>query len=305
MRSGCAPPRAVRPHQAQRLHAACAGVPRRGCARAASVSASQQRKHAEAKKGEQRTRLQCGMRHWSPSHCAEAPRRDESGRRTRHAARPHQPPPLRGGGIFGVALSRTFPTMQALRPLLRPLRVFLSSHPAVPCTLPAPLGRRALHTGQNASATAPYLCASARALAPSLLTRSLLPGLRRAPAAHPHARVRWGSRKAGSTGFKTKSAVKKRFRITGGGALRRLSSGKRHLNLHKSSTRIHRLGACSAPAASAPACLHLPARLLTTCHDALPHNARTHLPPPQARKKPSKTRACESATCAFLGCPPF
>ena len=75
----------------------------------------------------------------------------------------------------------------------------------------------------------------------------------------PRGTVRWGSRKAGSTGFKTKSAVKKRFRITGGGALRRMSSGKRHLNLHKSSTRIHRLGAWLALAAPAPAPSRQPA----------------------------------------------
>ena len=52
---------------------------------------------------------------------------------------------------------------------------------------------------------------------------------------------------------------KKRFRITGGGALRRMSSGKRHLNLHKSSTRIHRLGAWLALAAPAPAPSRQPA----------------------------------------------
>lgn len=42
-------------------------------------------------------------------------------------------------------------------------------------------------------------------------------------------------------GFKTKSSVKKRFKIRGGGVLVRQPSGKRHLNLHKSSARISRL----------------------------------------------------------------
>lgn len=55
--------------------------------------------------------------------------------------------------------------------------------------------------------------------------------------------VRFGSRKAGSIGVKTKSAVKKRFRVNGGGTLKRMCSGKRHLNIHKSSAQIHRLGA--------------------------------------------------------------
>lgn len=52
---------------------------------------------------------------------------------------------------------------------------------------------------------------------------------------------------------KTKSAIKKRFRVRGNGAITRLQSGKRHLNLHKSSARITSLGAslwlraCDAP----------------------------------------------------------
>lgn len=42
--------------------------------------------------------------------------------------------------------------------------------------------------------------------------------------------------------LKTKSAVKKRFRINGGGKIVRMRSGKRHINIHKSSERINRLG---------------------------------------------------------------
>jgi hypothetical protein len=43
---------------------------------------------------------------------------------------------------------------------------------------------------------------------------------------------------------KTKSAVKKRFRVNGGGQLLRKKSGSRHLNMHKSASRLTRLGAC-------------------------------------------------------------
>ncbi len=43
--------------------------------------------------------------------------------------------------------------------------------------------------------------------------------------------------------IKTKSAVKKRFRVTGGGLLVRFKAGRRHLNVHKSRSRVNRLGA--------------------------------------------------------------
>jgi ribosomal protein L35 len=42
--------------------------------------------------------------------------------------------------------------------------------------------------------------------------------------------------------FKTPSAVKKRFRVSAGGAILRLKGGKSHLNYHKSSRHVHRLG---------------------------------------------------------------
>jgi ribosomal protein L35 len=120
-----------------------------------------------------------------------------------------------------------------LRTLVRPLRVFLSGGLPLPVSS-ASLGPRLLPRGLSSLSTP----------LPALASR--LPSLQQ-PILHlqqlPRGAVRWGSRKAGSTGFKTKSSIKKRFRITGGGALRRLSSGKRHLNLHKSSSRIHRLGA--------------------------------------------------------------
>ena len=64
-----------------------------------------------------------------------------------------------------------------------------------------------------------------------------------APALCGPSPVRHGSRKAGALGVKTKSAIKKRFRVSGGGTIRRLQAGKRHLNLHKSAARIRRLGA--------------------------------------------------------------
>ena len=41
---------------------------------------------------------------------------------------------------------------------------------------------------------------------------------------------------------KTKSAVKKRFRVNGGGLLIRKQSGKRHLNLSKTRRRVNELG---------------------------------------------------------------
>ena len=53
--------------------------------------------------------------------------------------------------------------------------------------------------------------------------------------------VRFGSRKAGSVGTKTKSAVKKRFRVRGGGTLVRQAAGKRHLNIHKTRRHVNRL----------------------------------------------------------------
>ena len=55
------------------------------------------------------------------------------------------------------------------------------------------------------------------------------------------APARFGSRKAGSVGTKTKSAVKKRFRVRGGGTLVRQAAGKRHLNIHKTRRHVNRL----------------------------------------------------------------
>jgi ribosomal protein L35 len=78
------------------------------------------------------------------------------------------------------------------------------------------------------SAPAPRLLLRARASAPAFFGPPFL---------------RHGSRKAGALGVKTKSAIKKRFRVSGGGTIRRLQGGKRHLSLHKSSARIRRLGA--------------------------------------------------------------
>ena len=46
--------------------------------------------------------------------------------------------------------------------------------------------------------------------------------------------------------FKTPSAVKKRFRVSAGGAILRLKGGKSHLNYHKSSRHVHRLGGAVA-----------------------------------------------------------
>lgn len=159
--------------------------------------------------------------------------------------------PAAGG--FGGAQKKThegiFPVLgcaSALRPMLparalvRSLRTFLAgSRPHAALSLPcSPAPAAALRRSLSLS--------SAAALPPSLPQRRGLllsaPLLPLPPAAGRAGAVRWGSRKAGSTGFKTKSSIKKRFRVTGGGALRRLASGKRHLNLHKSSARIRRLG---------------------------------------------------------------
>jgi ribosomal protein L35 len=46
--------------------------------------------------------------------------------------------------------------------------------------------------------------------------------------------------------FKTPSAVKKRFRVSAGGAILRLKGGKSHLNYHKTSRHVHRLGGAVA-----------------------------------------------------------
>jgi large subunit ribosomal protein L35 len=120
------------------------------------------------------------------------------------------------------------------RALVRPLRVYLASCGSlVPPSLSAPLqssGCSPLSTF-SAACRAPFLAAP---FTPSSSANSLPRCLFR--------QVRWGSRKAGPPTFKTKSAVKKRFRVTGGGSLKRMPSGKRHLNLHKSSSRIRRLG---------------------------------------------------------------
>ena len=130
--------------------------------------------------------------------------------------------------------------MLPARALVRSLRTFLAgSRPHAALSLPcSPAPAAALRRSLSLS--------SAAALPPSLPQRRGLllsaPLLPLPPAAGRAGAVRWGSRKAGSTGFKTKSSIKKRFRVTGGGALRRLASGKRHLNLHKSSARIRRLG---------------------------------------------------------------
>ena len=120
------------------------------------------------------------------------------------------------------------------RALVRPLRVYLASCGSlVPPSLSAPLQSRGCSPSSTFSAAcrAPFLAVP---FSPSSSASSLPRCLFR--------QVRWGSRKAGPPTFKTKSAVKKRFRVTGGGSLKRMPSGKRHLNLHKSSSRIRRLG---------------------------------------------------------------
>jgi ribosomal protein L35 len=144
------------------------------------------------------------------------------------------------------------------RALLRPLRVFLAGlhHPlpALPVPFSSSSGLSTLAGSQAALPLAPSFFPSRLALSP--------------PPPAAQRGVRFGSRKAGSNGFKTKSAVKKRFRVTGGGALKRMSSGKRHLNLHKSSARIHRLG---APCACAPPLCTAAAPMLTPYSPPLPH----------------------------------
>lgn len=50
------------------------------------------------------------------------------------------------------------------------------------------------------------------------------------------------SQQVRSMAVKTKSSVKKRFRVTGSGRIVRKKSGKRHLNIHKSSAQLSRLG---------------------------------------------------------------
>ena len=42
--------------------------------------------------------------------------------------------------------------------------------------------------------------------------------------------------------FKTKSSIKKRFRVKPSGAIMRLQSGKRHLNMSKTRARVNSLG---------------------------------------------------------------
>ena len=48
--------------------------------------------------------------------------------------------------------------------------------------------------------------------------------------------------KRGGGAMKTKSAVKKRFRVNGAGTLLRGQSGKRHLNEHKTRRKVNALG---------------------------------------------------------------
>ena len=186
--------------------------------------------------------------------------------------------------------------MLPARALVRSLSTFLAGSRASA----APL-RRSL--GLSSSALLP----------PPLLRRGLLAPPLLPPAAAPALRagaVRWGSRKAGSTGFKTKSSIKKRFRITGGGALRRLSSGKRHLNLHKSSSRIHRLGAWVARfkrggSRGAHARAHspspsAPSRSLPTCPLAHPL-----LPTLTGAQKTIKNKGLRKSYLRVFGLSPF
>jgi ribosomal protein L35 len=73
---------------------------------------------------------------------------------------------------------------------------------------------------------------------------------------------------------KTKSAVKKRFRVSGGGLLMRNKAGRRHLNVHKSRSRVNQLGACPlSPTPSRP-----PPHPHTPC---LPFH---HHPSPRSRR---------------------
>lgn len=57
----------------------------------------------------------------------------------------------------------------------------------------------------------------------------------------PRVLVRLAKLRGGGA-MKTKSAVKKRFRVNGGGLLVRKQSGKRHLNISKSRKRVNALG---------------------------------------------------------------
>ena len=75
--------------------------------------------------------------------------------------------------------------------------------------------------------------------APRLIARAVMQTFRRESSTIARAVMKL---KRGGGAMKTKSAVKKRFRVTGGGSLKRMPSGKQHLNLHKSSSRIRRLG---------------------------------------------------------------
>ena len=155
--------------------------------------------------------------------------------------------------------------MLPARALVRSLSTFLAGSRA--CSAQAQLPRAPLRRSLSLSSAALPPPLRRGLLAPPLLP----PAASAAASALRAGAVRWGSRKAGSTGFKTKSSIKKRFRVTGGGALRRLASGKRHLNLHKSSSRIRRLGA--------PAALLLPRPARRLARQP-PFSRKRRFPPP-------------------------
>ena len=127
-----------------------------------------------------------------------------------------------------------------LRTLLRPRPTTFTAAASPLARAPAVLQRGV------ALLRAPLACAPPariRAACSRVLPGPLQPRLLPPPSLFGGAAVRHGSRKAGARGVKTKSAIKKRFRVSGGGTIRRLQGGKRHLSLHKSSARIRRLGA--------------------------------------------------------------
>lgn len=137
----------------------------------------------------------------------------------------------RGRGVLGANV----PNFLRLPPIPKTFTV-----PPNPLNLPTMLRRCTMLASLPRSLVRPRPVLFSP-LAPSLPPPSLAVCTPLNP--NPLLGVRFGSRKAGSIGVKTKSAVKKRFRVNGGGTLKRMCSGKRHLNIHKSSAQIHRLGA--------------------------------------------------------------
>ncbi len=128
-------------------------------------------------------------------------------------------------------IARRRAAARAAPPMASLLRVFARPSLAAPLT-------RALVAASS----------SASLMAPAAVWRGVAPAARAAVAAVPSSTAAAAGGGGGGAGVrrnhaKSKSAVKKRFRVTGSGHLVRQKAGRRHLNMHKSRAHVNRLGA--------------------------------------------------------------